>query len=144
MVRAFSQVATSTGPASPRPPRPSHVAWLLRMLCPPSAARHPAPAVLGGRTRVVITVLAFVCAIVVGAVLIIIADEATRTAFGYFFAYPWDTFAAACGSVLGSAVVTRMAPPVVLWPNSVPCGPLSTCTLVTLVNWKSAASGFGE
>jgi len=48
---------------------------------------------------VVITVLAFVCAIVVGAVLIIIADEATRTAMGYFFAYPWDTFAAAWHAV---------------------------------------------
>jgi general nucleoside transport system permease protein len=51
---------------------------------------------------VVITVLAFVCAIVVGAVLIIIADEATRTAMGYFFAYPWDTFAAAWHAVSGA------------------------------------------
>ena len=51
---------------------------------------------------VVITVLAFVCAIVVGAVLIIIADEATRTAMGYFFAYPWDTFAAAWHAVSGT------------------------------------------
>ncbi|MBV9919434.1 MAG: ABC transporter permease [Pseudonocardia sp.] len=51
---------------------------------------------------VVITVLAFVCAIVVGAVLIIIADEPTRTAMGYFFAYPWDTFAAAWHAVSGA------------------------------------------
>ncbi len=43
---------------------------------------------------VVITVLAFVCAMIVGAVLIVIADEPTRAAMGYFFAYPWDTFAA--------------------------------------------------
>jgi ABC-type uncharacterized transport system permease subunit len=50
----------------------------------------------------VITVLAFVCAIVVGAVLIINADEATRTAMGYFFAYPWDTFAAAWHAVSGA------------------------------------------
>ena len=48
---------------------------------------------------VVITVLAFVCAIVVGAVLIIIADEATRMAMGYFFAYPCDAFAAAWHAV---------------------------------------------
>jgi len=43
---------------------------------------------------VVITVLAFVCAMIVGAVLIVIADEPTRAAMGYFFAYPWDAFAA--------------------------------------------------
>jgi general nucleoside transport system permease protein len=55
-------------------------------------------AVRAGGT-VVITVLAFVCAIVVGAVLIIVADEPTRAAFGYFFAYPWDTFAAAWHAV---------------------------------------------
>jgi general nucleoside transport system permease protein len=48
---------------------------------------------------VVITLLAFVCAIVVGAVLIVIADEPTRTAASYFFAYPWDTFAAAWHAV---------------------------------------------
>jgi general nucleoside transport system permease protein len=41
---------------------------------------------------VVITILAFLCALVVGAVLIVIADEPTRTAASYFFAYPWDTF----------------------------------------------------
>jgi simple sugar transport system permease protein len=55
-------------------------------------------AVRAGGT-VVITVLAFVCAMVVGAVLIIIADEATRMAMGYFFAYPWDAFAAAWHAV---------------------------------------------
>ena len=55
-------------------------------------------AVRAGGT-VVITVLAFVCAMAVGAVLIIIVDEATRTAMSYFFAYPWDTFAAAWHAV---------------------------------------------
>ena len=50
----------------------------------------------------------------------------------------------ACGSVLGSGVDTRIAPPVVLWPNSVPCGPLRTWMLVTLGNWKSPAIGLGE
>ena len=48
---------------------------------------------------VVITVLAFVCAMIVGAVLIVIADEPTRAAMGYFFAYPWDAFAAAWHAV---------------------------------------------
>jgi ABC-type uncharacterized transport system permease subunit len=41
---------------------------------------------------VVITLLAFVCALVVGAVLIVIADPPTRTAMGYFGSAPGDTF----------------------------------------------------
>ncbi len=39
-----------------------------------------------------ITFLAFVCALVVGAVLIVVADPATRTSMGYFFSSPGDTF----------------------------------------------------
>jgi simple sugar transport system permease protein len=39
---------------------------------------------------VVITVLAFLCALVVGAVLIVIADAPTRASFGYFFSAPGD------------------------------------------------------
>jgi simple sugar transport system permease protein len=46
---------------------------------------------LGGRPWVV-TLLAFVAAIVVGGVLIAVSDSQTQTASGYFFAYPWDTF----------------------------------------------------
>ena len=71
---------------------------------PTPAPERPSPVgraietVRAGGT-VVITVLAFVCAIVVGAVLIVIADEPTRAAMGYFFAYPWDTFAAAWHAV---------------------------------------------
>jgi general nucleoside transport system permease protein len=41
---------------------------------------------------VVITVLAFLCALVVGAVLIVIADAPTRASFGYFFSAPGDAF----------------------------------------------------
>src|SRR5439155_12634043 len=41
---------------------------------------------------VVVTLLAFLCALVVGAVLIVVADEATRASFGYFFSAPGDTF----------------------------------------------------
>ena len=39
---------------------------------------------------VVITILAFLCALVVGAVLIVIADAPTRAALGYFFSAPGD------------------------------------------------------
>jgi ABC-type uncharacterized transport system permease subunit len=42
---------------------------------------------------VVVTILAFFCALVVGAVLIVVADQATRTSFGYFFSAPGDTLA---------------------------------------------------
>jgi simple sugar transport system permease protein len=41
---------------------------------------------------VVVTALAFLCALVVGALLIVVADEATRASFGYFFSAPGDTF----------------------------------------------------
>jgi ABC-type uncharacterized transport system permease subunit len=41
---------------------------------------------------VVITILAFLCALVVGAVLIVIADAPTRASLGYFFSAPGDAF----------------------------------------------------
>ncbi|MQA02787.1 MAG: ABC transporter permease [Streptosporangiales bacterium] len=47
----------------------------------------------------VVTVLAFVCALVVAAVLIAIGDPTTREAAGYFFARPQDMFAAAFSAV---------------------------------------------
>jgi simple sugar transport system permease protein len=40
----------------------------------------------------VVTVLSFVCALVVGAILIAITDAPTRQALGYFFSAPGDTF----------------------------------------------------
>jgi simple sugar transport system permease protein len=40
----------------------------------------------------VVIVLAFVVALVVGAILIAVADNATRTSMGYFFQAPGDTF----------------------------------------------------
>jgi len=49
---------------------------------------------------VLVTVLAFVVAMVIGAVLIAVADPDTQAASTYFFSYPWDTFSAA-----GRAVV---------------------------------------
>ncbi|MGN6129435.1 MAG: ABC transporter permease [Nocardioidaceae bacterium] len=52
----------------------------------------------GGHT-VVVTILAFVVAMVIGAVLIAVSDQDTRTAASYFFAYPWDTFNAAFSAI---------------------------------------------
>jgi simple sugar transport system permease protein len=51
---------------------------------------------------IVVTLLAFVTALAIGAVLIAVADPPTRNAAGYFFNYPWDTFSRA-GSVIGNA-----------------------------------------
>jgi ABC-type uncharacterized transport system permease subunit len=48
---------------------------------------------------VVVTILAFVCALVVGAVLIAIADQPTRTSLGYFFAAPGDAFSNAWNAI---------------------------------------------
>jgi simple sugar transport system permease protein len=62
---------------------------------PPQQRRGWGPrlvnAYLYGNTAVV-TALAFVCAIVFGAILIAIADDATRASLGYFFQHPTDTF----------------------------------------------------
>jgi simple sugar transport system permease protein len=46
-------------------------------------------------STVFVTVLAFVVAMVIGSVLIAVADPDTQAASKYFFAYPWDTFTAA-------------------------------------------------
>src|ERR1700749_1639644 len=40
----------------------------------------------------VLVLLAFICALVIGAILIVISDDPTRTAMGYFFQHPSDTF----------------------------------------------------
>jgi simple sugar transport system permease protein len=42
--------------------------------------------------QVVVTILAFFVALVVGAILIAIADQPTRKSMGYFFQHPSDTF----------------------------------------------------
>jgi simple sugar transport system permease protein len=84
---------------------------------------------LNGNT-VVITVLAFVCAIVVGAVLIVIADEPTRAAMSYFFSYPADTFGAGWKAISSGYVAlfegSVFNPDSVYSDSSVPLfGPLS-------------------
>jgi simple sugar transport system permease protein len=50
---------------------------------------------------VVLTLLALLVAMAVGAVLIAVADPATRTAAQYFFSAPMDTFSAAARAVGG-------------------------------------------
>jgi simple sugar transport system permease protein len=50
---------------------------------------------------VLVTLLAFVAALVIGAVLIAVADPQTQSAAKYFTAYPWDTFTAA-GRAVGN------------------------------------------
>jgi general nucleoside transport system permease protein len=69
----------------------------------PGARRGPHrnvwAAVRGGNT-VVVTLLAFVVAMAIGAVLIALADPDTQAASKYIFAYPWDTFTAA-GRAIG-------------------------------------------
>jgi simple sugar transport system permease protein len=64
----------------------------------PSRGRRLLDFYLYGNTFVV-TVLAFICALVVGAVLIVVADEPTRTSFGYFFSAPGDTLSNAWSAI---------------------------------------------
>lgn len=44
------------------------------------------------RESVVVTLLAFLTALIISSILIAVADHNTRIAMGYFFQYPWDTF----------------------------------------------------
>ena len=45
-----------------------------------------------GANNLVVTALAFVTAMLIGGVLIAVADPKTQDASHYFFQYPWDTF----------------------------------------------------
>jgi ABC-type uncharacterized transport system permease subunit len=65
---------------------------------PPSRARRLLNFYLYGNT-VVVTFLAVVLALVVGAILIVVADQPTRSSFGYFFAAPGDTFSNAWNAI---------------------------------------------
>ncbi|HET8583303.1 MAG TPA: ABC transporter permease [Jatrophihabitans sp.] len=57
----------------------------------PGLGRRVLYAYLNGSTPVLV-ILAFIIALVVGAILIVCADAPTRTAMGYFFQQPSDTF----------------------------------------------------
>lgn len=73
---------------------------------PPNAPTAPPGRAVWRRVAdadtLVITLLAVLSAVVVGAVLIILADSGVRTASGYFFAYPPDTLTAAWHAVSGA------------------------------------------
>ncbi len=64
----------------------------------PGFGRRIVDAYVYGQTWVV-TLLAFVCALVFGAILIAIADAPTRTASHYFFQHPSDTLSAAWSAI---------------------------------------------
>src|SRR5579875_428167 len=111
------------GPNEASPPPGRHSIW-----------RRAAHAYLYGN-QIVVTALAFVCALFVGAVLIVVTDPATRTSLGYFFQHPSDTLhngghaiAAAYTALFRGAILN----PVSLYSNGgVPIfGPISD----TLVN----------
>jgi ABC-type uncharacterized transport system permease subunit len=92
--RSADQPAAGGAPAAGAPPQTpaggSRPGLGLRML---DAVRY-------GNT-VVLTLLALLVAMAVGAVLIAVADPATRTAAQYFFSAPMDTFSAAARAVGG-------------------------------------------
>lgn len=92
----------------------------------PGRARRALHFYLYGNT-VVVTALAFLLALVVGAVLIVLADEPTRTSFGYFFAAPGDTFANAWHAIsAGYAALFRGA---IFDPRAGFFGPISNTLL---------------
>jgi ABC-type uncharacterized transport system permease subunit len=47
---------------------------------------------IAGASSLVVTLLAFLTALVLGGLLIAVADPKTQDASHYFFSYPWDTF----------------------------------------------------
>ncbi len=65
---------------------------------PPGRARRLLNAYLYGND-VVVTILAFLVALVVGAVLIAVADAPTRKSLGFFFQHPSDTFSNAWAAI---------------------------------------------
>jgi general nucleoside transport system permease protein len=64
----------------------------------PGLGRRLLNSYLYGRTWVV-TLLAFVCALVFGAILIAISDQATRKSAQYFFQHPTDTLSRAWDAI---------------------------------------------
>ena len=77
-----------TEPVADEAPPPVAPSWPRRLL---DAYRYGNTAVL--------TVLAFICALIIGAILIALADQPTRSAMGYFFQSPGDTFSNAWSAI---------------------------------------------
>jgi hypothetical protein len=67
---------------------------------PPSRSQQVLKEILGGNAM--ISVLAVVLAMVVGAILIAFTDDKVQAAAGYFFSRPADTFAAIWDAVAGA------------------------------------------
>jgi general nucleoside transport system permease protein len=84
---------TEPAPAQPQQPAPE--------AGPRSYGRRLIDAVRYGNA-VVVTLLALVVAVVVGGLLIAVADDPTREAMNYFFSYPWDTFSRAWAAISGA------------------------------------------
>ncbi len=62
---------------------------------PPPADQEPEPTGFWKRltaSSLIVTILAFVTAMLLGGILIAVADPRTQEASHYFFQYPWDTF----------------------------------------------------
>jgi general nucleoside transport system permease protein len=66
--------------------------------------------------QVVVIFLSFICALVVGSILIAIADPPTRKALGYFFQHPSDTFDRGWHAI--AAAYTALFRGSILNPNS--------------------------
>ena len=81
-----------------QPPAPAPASGSDQGAPPHGLVRRLWGAIRDGHSAVV-TVLALVVAIVIGAFLIAVSDPATRAAASYFFAYPWDTFNAAFSAI---------------------------------------------
>jgi len=78
---------------------------------------------LRGKNAVVVTALAFVLALVVGAVLIIVTNTAVINASKYFFQQPSDTFSAAWQAV--SSAYSALFEGAILNPSSLSSGNLT-------------------
>jgi simple sugar transport system permease protein len=81
----------------------------------PSIAKRLWYAYVYGSTPVLV-VLAFVVALVIGAILIVVSDEPTRTAMGYFTQHPSDTFSRGWKAI--SAAYSQLFEGSIFNPNS--------------------------
>jgi general nucleoside transport system permease protein len=73
---------------------------------------------------VVVTALSLVAALVVGGLLIALTDSKTTHAMGYFFSYPWDTFAFGWDAIW--AAYKSLFEGAVLDPSTLSSGSLTT------------------
>jgi simple sugar transport system permease protein len=90
----MTDIQNSPSPASAAPTPPEHEVE------PPSRWNAALQEMLSG--NIIISVLAVLLALVVGALLIALTDPATQKAAGYFFSRPGDTFAAGWDAASGA------------------------------------------